>query len=165
MGENMVCFCVHFQCKPMAWTSHIFPMNGNGNSNIGEKSTVLNVQNSANHYNDSTRHLSSFFIVFLWSRQQFSEVYLVTNADKWVHVVKGQHTRIFQFCVCVHTQWHDRYKHYERWASAHEFPLHNIINDGSTTYENRYCIMVMTYCFSLKFQTPLTNELTRTPSG
>lgn len=46
----------------------------------------------------------------LKSRQQFSEVYLVTNADK--------------------------YKHYERWASAHEFPLSNIINDGSTTYEN-----------------------------
>ncbi|XP_068098245.1 uncharacterized protein [Hyperolius riggenbachi] len=42
-------------------------------------------------------------------RQLFSEVYLVTNADK--------------------------YKHYERWATAHDFPVDNIINDGTTTYE------------------------------
>ena len=33
---------------------------------------------------------------------------------------------------------YSRYKHYERWASAHEFPLQNIINDGSTTFANRY---------------------------
>ena len=33
---------------------------------------------------------------------------------------------------------HPRYKHYERWASAHEFPVQNIINDGSTTFENRF---------------------------
>lgn len=46
----------------------------------------------------------------LKSRQQFSEVYLVTNAAK--------------------------YKYYERWASAHEFPTQNIVNDGTTTYEN-----------------------------
>ncbi len=31
-----------------------------------------------------------------------------------------------------------RYKYYERWASACGFPVHNIINDGSTTIENRY---------------------------
>lgn len=46
----------------------------------------------------------------LQSRQQFSDVYLVTNAK--------------------------RYKHYERWASACGFPVHNIINDGSTTFAN-----------------------------
>ncbi|XP_067827005.1 glucuronokinase with putative uridyl pyrophosphorylase isoform X2 [Heptranchias perlo] len=40
-------------------------------------------------------------------RQLFSEVYLVTNADK--------------------------YKYYERWATANDFPVENIINDGSTT--------------------------------
>ncbi|XP_078389149.1 glucuronokinase with putative uridyl pyrophosphorylase isoform X4 [Cetorhinus maximus] len=40
-------------------------------------------------------------------RQLFSEVYLVTNADK--------------------------YKYYERWATASDFPVENIINDGSTT--------------------------------
>ncbi|ELT97006.1 hypothetical protein CAPTEDRAFT_174475 [Capitella teleta] len=44
-------------------------------------------------------------------RQLFSEIYLVTNADK--------------------------YKHYERWATASDFPVENIINDGTTTFENR----------------------------
>ena len=32
-------------------------------------------------------------------------------------------------CMC-------RYKHYERWATARDFPTENIINDGSTTFEN-----------------------------
>ncbi|KAM4650932.1 uncharacterized protein O3C94_013545 [Discoglossus pictus] len=45
------------------------------------------------------------------TRQLFSEVYLVTNADK--------------------------YKHYERWATANDFPVENIINDGTTTYDTR----------------------------
>ncbi|XP_028666078.1 glucuronokinase with putative uridyl pyrophosphorylase [Erpetoichthys calabaricus] len=45
------------------------------------------------------------------TRQLFSEVYLVTNADK--------------------------FKHYERWATANNFPVENIINDGTTTYEKR----------------------------
>nr|XP_015192847.1 PREDICTED: uncharacterized protein LOC102683076 [Lepisosteus oculatus] len=44
-------------------------------------------------------------------RQLFSEVYLVTNADK--------------------------YKHYERWATANDFPVGNLVNDGSTTLEGR----------------------------
>ncbi|XP_061774725.1 glucuronokinase with putative uridyl pyrophosphorylase [Nerophis ophidion] len=44
-------------------------------------------------------------------RQLFTEVYLVTNADK--------------------------YKHFERWATASDFPVENIINDGSTTLEDR----------------------------
>ncbi|XP_061781525.1 glucuronokinase with putative uridyl pyrophosphorylase isoform X3 [Nerophis lumbriciformis] len=44
-------------------------------------------------------------------RQLFTEVYLVTNADK--------------------------YKHFERWATANDFPVENIINDGSTTLEDR----------------------------
>ncbi|KAM8927621.1 uncharacterized protein RCH25_007855 [Pelodytes ibericus] len=45
------------------------------------------------------------------TRRLFSEVYLVTNADK--------------------------YKHYERWATANDFPVDNIINDGTTTYDTR----------------------------
>ncbi|XP_077962345.1 glucuronokinase with putative uridyl pyrophosphorylase isoform X5 [Gasterosteus aculeatus] len=44
-------------------------------------------------------------------RQLFTEVYLVTNADK--------------------------YKHFERWATANDFPVENVINDGSTTLEDR----------------------------
>ncbi|CAH1796088.1 unnamed protein product [Owenia fusiformis] len=44
------------------------------------------------------------------TRQIFSEVYLVTNADK--------------------------YKHYERWATASDFPVANIVNDGTTTLAN-----------------------------
>uniref|UniRef100_A0A671RJ40 Glucuronokinase with putative uridyl pyrophosphorylase n=1 Tax=Sinocyclocheilus anshuiensis TaxID=1608454 RepID=A0A671RJ40_9TELE len=45
------------------------------------------------------------------TRQLFSEVYLVTNADK--------------------------YKHYERWATANYFPVENVVNDGSTTLDDR----------------------------
>lgn len=30
-----------------------------------------------------------------------------------------------------------RYKHYERWATANDFPVENIINDGTTTYGSR----------------------------
>uniref|UniRef100_A0A8C4DY47 Glucuronokinase with putative uridyl pyrophosphorylase n=1 Tax=Dicentrarchus labrax TaxID=13489 RepID=A0A8C4DY47_DICLA len=44
-------------------------------------------------------------------RQLFTEVYLVTNADK--------------------------YKYYERWATANDFPVENVVNDGSTTLEDR----------------------------
>ncbi|XP_059494967.1 glucuronokinase with putative uridyl pyrophosphorylase [Stegostoma tigrinum] len=44
-------------------------------------------------------------------RQLFSDVYLVTNADK--------------------------YKYYERWATAIDFPVENIINDGSTTSQTQ----------------------------
>uniref|UniRef100_UPI0037E87E13 glucuronokinase with putative uridyl pyrophosphorylase isoform X2 n=1 Tax=Semicossyphus pulcher TaxID=241346 RepID=UPI0037E87E13 len=44
-------------------------------------------------------------------RQLFTEVYLVTNADK--------------------------YKHFERWATANDFPVENVVNDGSTTLEDR----------------------------
>lgn len=46
----------------------------------------------------------------LFRRQLFSDVFLVTNADK--------------------------YKYFERWATASDFPVENIINDGSTTPEN-----------------------------
>ncbi|CAL8350698.1 unnamed protein product [Lota lota] len=45
------------------------------------------------------------------TRQLFTEVYLVTNADK--------------------------YKHFERWATANDFPVENVINDGSTMLEDR----------------------------
>ena len=30
-----------------------------------------------------------------------------------------------------------RYKHYERWATANDFPVANVVNDGSTTLEGR----------------------------
>lgn len=32
---------------------------------------------------------------------------------------------------------HSRYKHYERWATANDFPVENVVNDGSTTLEGR----------------------------
>ena len=49
-------------------------------------------------------------INFHYRRQLFSEVFLVTNADK--------------------------YKHFERWATASNFPVDNIVNDGSTMTSN-----------------------------
>eukprot|EP00756_Hemistasia_phaeocysticola_P051557 Hpha_TRINITY_DN26731_c0_g1::TRINITY_DN26731_c0_g1_i1::g.138860::m.138860/K16190/GLCAK; glucuronokinase len=62
------------------------------------------------------RHGQTCTILDLWwndlkERRQFSTVYLVTNADK--------------------------YKYYERWATARDFPVDNIINDGSTTHAGR----------------------------
>eukprot|EP01062_Namystynia_karyoxenos_P054758 TRINITY_DN4527_c0_g1_i1.p1 TRINITY_DN4527_c0_g1~~TRINITY_DN4527_c0_g1_i1.p1 ORF type:complete len:668 (+),score=245.43 TRINITY_DN4527_c0_g1_i1:85-2004(+) len=62
------------------------------------------------------RYGNTVTILDLWwadvkQRRQFSTVYLVTNADK--------------------------YKHYERWATSQDFPVDNIINDGSTTHETR----------------------------
>ena len=45
------------------------------------------------------------------SRQQFREVYLITNAHQ--------------------------YKHFERWATASGFPVENIVNDGTTTNAGR----------------------------
>lgn len=31
----------------------------------------------------------------------------------------------------------DKFKHFERWATASEFPAQNVINDGTTSYESR----------------------------
>jgi len=45
------------------------------------------------------------------TRQQFKEVFLVTNANK--------------------------FKYYERWATANDFPVENIINDGTTSGASR----------------------------
>jgi hypothetical protein len=59
--------------------------------------------------------------MFLWDRrQQFVNVYLVTNADK--------------------------YKYYERWATANDFPVENIINDGTTGYETRFVHTLQQAC-------------------
>lgn len=30
----------------------------------------------------------------------------------------------------------DKYKHFERWATASDFPVENIVNDGSTIPDN-----------------------------
>lgn len=38
---------------------------------------------------------------------------------------------------CVHSNSVPRYKHYERWATANDFPVENVINDGSTTLEDQ----------------------------
>lgn len=36
---------------------------------------------------------------------------------------------------CSHSGY--RYKHFERWATANDFPVENVVNDGSTTLEDR----------------------------
>lgn len=47
---------------------------------------------------------------FFFRKHFFDEIYLVVNANK--------------------------YKHFERWATASDFPTENIINDGSTLPTN-----------------------------
>uniref|UniRef100_A0A8C1T4W4 Uncharacterized protein n=1 Tax=Cyprinus carpio TaxID=7962 RepID=A0A8C1T4W4_CYPCA len=51
-------------------------------------------------------HLTSKILDFWWETL-LSKVYPVTNADK--------------------------YNHYERWATANDFPVENVVNDGSST--------------------------------
>lgn len=73
-------------------------------------------------------------------RQLFTEVYLVTNADKWVAAIAQIGwclETLPSFCFSFHSCSLTRYKHYERWATASDFPVENIINDGSTTLEDR----------------------------
>ena len=43
--------------------------------------------------------------------QEFKEVFIVSNANK--------------------------FKYFDRWATAHDFPIANLINDGTTTVEGR----------------------------
>lgn len=57
------------------------------------------------------KKILDFWWEALRTRQLFSEVYMVTNADK--------------------------FKHFERWATANEFPVKNIVNDGSSTEGTR----------------------------
>lgn len=73
-------------------------------------------------------------------RQLFTAVYLVTNADKWVAAIARIGwclETLPSFCFSFHSCSLTRYKHYERWATASDFPVENIINDGSTTLEDR----------------------------
>jgi len=53
--------------------------------------------------------------------------------------------QVSPLCLQVHhhlsSTWYEsafalcRYKHFERWATANDFPVENIINDGTTTRE------------------------------
>ena len=31
----------------------------------------------------------------------------------------------------------DKFKHFERWATASDFPIKNLVNDGTTSYDMR----------------------------
>ena len=44
--------------------------------------------------------------------------------------------------MLIYSKYALRYKHYERWATASDFPVENIINDGSTTFENRFVFLL-----------------------
>ena len=44
---------------------------------------------------------------------------------------------IINVSVSVRARAWLRFKHFERWASASDFPVENIVNDGTTTHTNR----------------------------
>ena len=70
----------------------------------------------------------------LKNRQLFSDVYLVCNADK--------------------------FKYFERWASAVDFPLSNIINDGTTTFDSRLgTIGDVELCLKMHFESRFRDEV------
>uniref|UniRef100_A0AAR2K863 Glucuronokinase with putative uridyl pyrophosphorylase n=1 Tax=Pygocentrus nattereri TaxID=42514 RepID=A0AAR2K863_PYGNA len=47
--------------------------------------------------------------------------------------------KILDFCLTFICHWKRDvlYKHYERWATANDFPVENVVNDGSTTLDDR----------------------------
>ena len=70
----------------------------------------------------------------------------VTEATSDRHACYCMYVRAL-ICTCtyaLHITCVCRFKYYERWASAHEFPFQNIVNDGSTTVENWWVV-----CFEL----------------
>ena len=56
-----------------------------------------------------------------------------TILGRWWREVNSRH--LFNECYLI-TNAH-QYKHFERWATANGFPVDNIINDGTTTYDGR----------------------------
>ena len=53
--------------------------------------------------------------------------------DYWWDLIKNRQLFSQVFLVCTA----DKYKYFERWASGAEFPVDNIINDGTTSYDTR----------------------------
>ena len=53
--------------------------------------------------------------------------------DYWWDIIKNRQLFSHVFLVCNA----DKFKYFERWASASEFPVENIVNDGSTSYATR----------------------------
>lgn len=53
--------------------------------------------------------------------------------DYWWDIIKSRQLFSHVFLVCNA----DKFKYFERWASSSEFPISNIINDGTTSYETR----------------------------
>ena len=56
--------------------------------------------------------------------------------DYWWDIIKSRQLFSHVFLVCNA----DKFKYFERWASSSEFPIGNIINDGTTSYETRYVL-------------------------
>ena len=53
--------------------------------------------------------------------------------DYWWDIIKNRQLFSHVFLVCNA----DKFKYFERWASSSEFPVENIVNDGTTSYETR----------------------------
>ena len=75
---------------------------------------------------DASRRIIDFWWQLVRHRQLFSQVFLVTNADK--------------------------FKHFERWATASDFPAENVVNDGTTSHEARLgAVADLDLCLRTKF--------------
>uniref|UniRef100_A0A3Q1CVQ9 GHMP kinase N-terminal domain-containing protein n=1 Tax=Amphiprion ocellaris TaxID=80972 RepID=A0A3Q1CVQ9_AMPOC len=74
----------------------------------------------------------------IWSLMQTSEFELLYEAAavNFAILPKSGVQAAFIFLLFLFSTL-SRYKHYERWATANDFPVENVINDGSTTLEDR----------------------------
>lgn len=66
---------------------------------------------------------------------------MFTLTERWktcsVGVLRAKIRNLGSILLWFHSVKLLRYKYYERWATASDFPVENVVNDGSTTLENR----------------------------
>ena len=81
--------------------------------------------------------------------------------DYWWDIIKNRQLFTNVFLVCNA----NKYKHFERWASECEFPVENIINDGSTGITTRLGAAAdVDLCLRIK-ETEIQNESVMVVAG